>query len=128
MQLLQFTELLGNRLSDILAWEACNDRYIYMYLADGYWTAFEKSAFRFSRIYKSALLLPMRLPFAPFPIVTASVRQDGLRLAVKGLVCRGRSARKRVYVVGKERNATEYQKWHDRETWALRNLPKDVLR
>lgn len=39
--LVEFTELLKNRLSDILFQEAENDKYIYLYLADGYWTAFE---------------------------------------------------------------------------------------
>ncbi|WP_444343294.1 hypothetical protein [Phocaeicola sp.] len=39
--LLEFTELLKNRLSDILFQEAENDRYINLYLVDGYWTAFE---------------------------------------------------------------------------------------
>lgn len=127
MQLLQFTELLRNRLSDILVKESGNDRYIHLYLADGYWTAFEKSAFRLSRVYEPIMLLPMCLPFAPFLIVTASIRQDDLCLAVKGLAYQKRSAKERVYMAGKEKNAADYQKWHDRETWALRNLPKDVL-
>ena len=39
--LLEFTELLKNRLSDILFQESENDRYINLYLVDGYWTAFE---------------------------------------------------------------------------------------
>lgn len=33
--LVEFTELLKNRLSDILFQEAENDKYIYLYLADG---------------------------------------------------------------------------------------------
>lgn len=55
--LVEFTELLKNRLSDILFQEAGNDKYIYLYLADGYWTAFEKSAYRLCRIYGSSMLL-----------------------------------------------------------------------
>ena len=123
----EFTVLLRLRLSDILARESGNDRYIFLYLVDGYWTAFEKSAFRLSRVHAPVMLLPMRLSFAPFPIVTASVRQDGLRQAVKGLACRKRMAKERVYVVEKENSAADYRKWHDRETWALRNLPMYVL-
>lgn len=34
--LVEFTELLKNRLSDILFQEAGNDKYIYLYLADGF--------------------------------------------------------------------------------------------
>lgn len=74
--LVEFTELLKNRLSDILFQEAENDKYIYLYLADGYWTAFEKSAYRLCRIYGPAMILPMRLTFAPFPFVTASIMQE----------------------------------------------------
>ena len=36
-------------------------------------------------------------------------------------------AKERVYVVEKENSAADYRKWHDRETWALRNLPMYVL-
>lgn len=74
--LLEFTELLKNRLTDLLFEESGNDKYIYLYLADGYWTAFEKSAYRLYRIYEPVMLLPIRLPFTPFPIVTASVKKD----------------------------------------------------
>ena len=81
--LVEFTELLKNRLSDILFQEAENDKYIYLYLADGYWTAFEKSAYRLCLIYEPAMLLPMRLTFAPFPFVTASIMQDNLHTALR---------------------------------------------
>lgn len=56
--LLEFTELLKNRLTDLLFEEAGNDKYIYLYLADGYWTAFEKSAYRLYHIYNPVMLLP----------------------------------------------------------------------
>lgn len=49
--LLEFTELLKNRLTDLLLIEADNDKHVFLYLADGYWTAFEKSAYRLCRIY-----------------------------------------------------------------------------
>ena len=81
--LVEFTELLKNRLSDILFQEAENDKYINLYLADGYWTAFEKSAYRLCLIYGSAMLLPIRLTFAPFPFVTASIMQDNLHTALR---------------------------------------------
>ena len=96
--LVEFTELLKNRLSDILFQEAENDKYIYLYLADGYWTAFEKSAYRLCQIYESAMLLPMRLTFAPFPFVTASIRQDKLYAAMGGLSCQKRSKQERIYL------------------------------
>lgn len=57
--LLEFTELLKNRLTDLLLIEADNDKHVFLYLADGYWTAFEKSAYRLCRIYEPVMLLPM---------------------------------------------------------------------
>lgn len=104
--LLEFTELLKNRLTDLLLIEADNDKHVFLYLADGYWTAFEKSAYRLCRIYEPVMLLPMRLPFVPFPIVTASINQDSLQAAL---------------------NFTDYQNWHDRATHALRNLKEEAL-
>lgn len=106
--LVEFTELLKNRLSDILFQEAGNDKYIYLYLADGYWTAFEKSAYRLCRIYGSSMLLPMRLTFAPFPFVTASIMQDSLHTALSGLTCRMRSRKERIYLAGKDANIADY--------------------
>lgn len=123
--LVEFTELLKNRLSDILFQEAENDKYIYLYLADGYWTAFEKSAYRLCRIYGPAMILPMRLTFAPFPFVTASIMQDEIHTALRKLICQKRSRNERIYLAGKDTNIVDYQKWHDEVTFALRNLPKE---
>lgn len=125
--LVEFTELLKNRLSDILFQEAENDKYIYLYLADGYWTAFEKSAYRLCRVYEPVMLLPMRLTFAPFPFVTASIMQDELHIALSGLTCRMRSRNERIYLAGKDANIADYQKWLDKVTFALRNLPKEAM-
>lgn len=125
--LVEFTELLKNRLSDILFQEVENDRYINLYLADGYWTAFEKSAYRLCRIYGSSMLLPMRLTFAPFPFVTASIMQDEIHTALSGLTCRMRSRSERIYLAGIDTNMADYQKWHDKVTFALRNLPKEAM-
>lgn len=108
--LVEFTELLKNRLSDILFQEAGNDKYIYLYLADGYWTAFEKSAYRLCRIYGSSMLLPMRLTFAPFPFVTASIMQDSLHTALSGLTSRMRSRNERIYLAGKDANSKQSKK------------------
>ena len=125
--LLEFTELLKNRLTDLLFEEASNDKYIYLYLADGYWTAFEKSAYRLYRIYDPVMLLPMMLPSTPFPIVTASVKQDSLYAATKGLTCQKRSRHERLYVDEEEINIVAYQKWHDRVTDGLRSLSRKVF-
>lgn len=125
--LLEFTELLKSRLSDLLFQEANNDKYIYLYLADGYWTAFEKSAYRLSRIYEPVMLLPMRLPCVPFPFVTASIRQDKLYAAMSGLACQKRSRLERIYLAGRETSIAGYQKWHDKVTFVLRNLPKEAM-
>lgn len=125
--LLEFTELLKNRLSDLLFQEADNDKYIYLYLADGYWTAFEKSAYRFCRIYEPVMLLPMRLPYVPFPFVTASIKQDKLYAAMGGLSCQKRSKQERIYLAGREVDNAGYQKWHDKVTFVLRNLPKEAI-
>ena len=120
--LLEFAELLKNRLADLLFEEAGNDKYIYLYLADGYWTAFEKSAYRLYHIYEPVMLLPMRLPSTPYPIVTASIKQDSLYAATRGLTCRKRSRHERLYVAEGEMNIAAYQKWHDRATDGLRSL------
>ena len=120
--LLEFTELLKNRLTDLLFEESCIDKYIYLYLADGYWTAFEKSAYRLYRIYEPVMLLPIRLPFTPFPIVTASVKKDSLYAAIRGLTCRKRSKHERIYVDERNISIIAYQKWHDRVTDGLRSL------
>ena len=125
--LLEFTELLKSRLSDLLFQEANNDKYIYLYLADGYWTAFEKSAYRLSRIYEPVMLLPMRLPCVPFPFVTASIRQDKLYAAMSGLACQKRSRLERIYLAGRETSIAGYQKWQDKVTFVLRNLPKEAM-
>lgn len=125
--LVEFTELLKNRLSDILFQEAENDKHIYLYLADGYWTAFEKSAYRLCQIYGSAMLLPIRLTLAPFPFVTASIRQDKLYAAMSGLACQKRSRLERIYLAGRETSIAGYQKWHDKVTFVLRNLPKEAM-
>lgn len=119
----ELTELLRTRLCDILFKEAANDGMIYLYLADGYWTAFEKSAFRLSRLYAPALLVPMRLPSMPVPFVTASVGQESLRAAMAGADCLSRVGRERAYTSPAADNADTYRKWHDRETKALRCLP-----
>lgn len=120
--LLEFTELLKNRSTDFLFEESGNDKYIYLYLADGYWTAFEKSAYRLYRIYEPVMLLPIRLPFTPFPIVTASVKKDSLYAAIRGLTCRKRSKHERIYVDERNISIIAYQKWHDRVTDGLRSL------
>ncbi len=120
--LLEFTELLKNRSTDLLFEESGNDKYIYLYLADGYWTAFEKSAYRLYRIYEPVMLLPIRLPFTPFPIVTASVKKDSLYAAIRGLTCRKRSKHERIYVDERNISIIAYQKWHDRVTDGLRSL------
>lgn len=125
--LLEFTELLKNRLSDLLFQEAKNDKYIYLYFADGYWTAFEKSAYRLYRIYEPVMLLPMRLPLVPFPIVIASLKQSSLPAAIDALTCQKRSRHERIYLVGRDTNIADYPKWHDKATYILRNLPKDTL-
>ena len=64
--LLEFTELLKNRLTDLLFEEAGNDKYIYLYLADGYWTAFEKSAYRLYRIYEPVMLHKATIHSIPY--------------------------------------------------------------
>ena len=120
--LLEFTELLKNRLTDLLFEESGNDKYIYLYLADGYWTAFEKSAYRLYRIYEPVMLLPIRLPFTPFPIVTASVKKDSLYAAIRGLTCRKQPKHERIYVDERNISIIAYQKWHDRVTDGLRSL------
>lgn len=125
--LLEFTELLKNRLPDLLFEEAGNDKYIYLYLADGYWTAFEKSAYRLYRIYDPVMLLPIRLPFTPFPIVTASVKQDSLYAAIRGLTCRKRSKHERIYADERNISIIAYQKWHDMVTDGLRSLSGKAL-
>ena len=125
--LLEFTELLKNRSTDLLFEESGNDKYIYLYLADGYWTAFEKSAYRLYRIYEPVMLLPIRLPFTPFPIVTASVKKDSLYAAIRGLTCRKRSKHERIYVDERNISIIAYQKWHDRVTDGLRSLSGKAL-
>lgn len=125
--LLELTELLKNRLTDLLFEESGNDKYIYLYLADGYWTAFEKSAYRLCRIYEPVMLLPMRLPFVPFPIVTASINKDSLQAALSGLACQKRTKKERIYLAERDTNFTDYQNWHDRATHALRNLKEEAL-
>lgn len=125
--LLEFTELLKNRLTDLLLIEADNDKHVFLYLADGYWTAFEKSAYRLCRIYEPVMLLPMRLPFVPFPIVTANINQDSLQAALSGLACQKRTRNERIYLAERDTNFTDYQNWHDRATHALRNLKEEAL-
>ena len=125
--LLEFTKLLKNRLTDLLFEEAGNDKYIYLYLADGYWTAFEKSAYRLYHIYEPVMLLPMRLPSTPFPIVTASIKQDGLYAAIRGLTCRKRSRHERIYVDERNISIIAYQEWHDRVTDGLRSLSRKAF-
>ena len=120
--LFEFTELLKNRLADLLFEESGNDKYIYLYLADGYWTAFEKSAYRLYLIYDPVMLLPIRFPSTPFPIVTASIKQDSLYAAIRGLTCRKRSKHERIYVDERNISIIAYQKWHDRVTDGLRSL------
>ena len=120
--LLEFTELLKNRLTDLLFEEAGNDKYIYLYLAEGCGGGFEESAYRVYRIYEPVMLLPIRLPFTPFPIVTASVKKDSLYAAIRGLTCRKRSKHERIYVDERNISIIAYQKWHDRVTDGLRSL------
>lgn len=125
--LLEFTRLLNDHLSDLLYQESGNDKYIYLYLADGYWVAFEKSAYRLYHIYDSVMLLPMKLPFSPFPIVTASIKRDCLHAAIGGLVCRKRSRHERIYLAKRDTDVAAYQKWYSKVTHALRNLPQEAL-
>lgn len=71
------------------------------------------------------MILPMRLTFAPFPFVTASIMQDEIHTALRKLICQKRSRNERIYLAGKDTNIVDYQKWHDEVTFALRNLPKE---
>lgn len=125
--LLEFTELLKNRLTDLLFEESGNDKYIHLYLADGYWTAFEKSAYRLYHIYEPVMLLPMMLPAIPFPIVTASIKQDGLYAAIRGLTCRKWSRHERIYADEGNISIIAYQEWHDRVTDGLRSLSRKAF-
>lgn len=101
--LLEFTELLKNRLTDLLFQEAENDKYIYLYLADGYWTAFEKSAYRLCRIYEPVMLLPMRLPYVPFPFCNGK-HQARQTVCCYGRVVLSETFKARTYLFGRERN------------------------
>ena len=78
-------------------------------------------------IYEPVMLLPMRLPFVPFPIVTASINQDSLQAALSGLACQKRMRNERIYLAERDTNFTDYQNWHDRATHALRNLKEEAL-
>lgn len=125
--IIEFIELFQNRLSDILFKEANNERYMYLYDTGSYWMAFEKSAYMLSRLYANALLFPMKIPYIPYPIVTASIEQARLHTIIKGLVCKKRTIKERIYVTGEMNNLLSYNKWHDRETEVLRTLPSTSI-
>lgn len=125
--IIEFIELFQNRLSDILFKEANNESYMYLYDTGSYWMAFEKSAYMLSKLYDHALLLPMKTPYIPFPIVTASIEQEKLHFIVNGLICKKRTGKERIYVAGKVGNVSSYNKWHDRETKVLRTLPSSSI-
>ena len=97
--IIEFIELFQNRLSDILFKEANNERYMYLYLYDtgSYWMSFERSAYMLSRLYANALLLPMKIPYIPYPIITASIEQARLHTIINGLVCKKRTIKERIY-------------------------------
>ena len=118
---LEFKGLLNDRLPDILFKEARNARYIYLYRAGRYWLAFEKSAFRLSNVCASAMLYPIKISTAPFPIVAASVEYDELVAAVEGMKCLEISETDMIYECGKYYRGGAYDKWHDRETEILRS-------
>lgn len=118
----EFPLLLQNHLQDILFQEASNDRYMYLYYADRYWTAFERSAFQLRRLYPDAELIPMKLSLASFPILLANVRQDDLHKVVKRLACRKATTKERVYAVERIRNLSIYNKWHNEETRELQTM------
>ena len=125
--IIEFIELFQNRLSDILFKEANNERYMYLYDTGSYWMAFEKSAYMLSKLYDHALLLPMKTPYIPFPIVTARIEQEKVHLIVIGLFCKKMTGKERIYVAGKVGNVSSYNKWHDRETKVLRTLPSSSI-
>ena len=109
----EFPLLLQNRLTDILFQEASNSRYMYLYYADQYWTAFERSAFQLWRI---------KLSLSPYPIVVASVREKELHKVVKGLACKKCSVKERIYVAQNITNPISYNHWHEEETRGLRTI------
>lgn len=125
--IIEFIELLQSRLPDILSKEANNERYMYLYDAGNYWMAFERSAYMLSKLYVHALLLPMKTPYIPFPIVAASIEQEKLHSIVNGLICKKRTGKERIYVTGKVENVSFYDRWHDRETKILRTLPSTSI-
>lgn len=118
----EFPLLLQNRLTDILFQEASNSRYMYLYYADQYWTAFERSAFQLWRIYPNTELIPMKLSLSPYPIVVASVREKELHKVVKGLACKKCSVKERIYVAQNITNPISYNHWHEEETRGLRTI------
>ena len=125
--IIEFIELFQNRLSDILFKEANNERYMYLYDTGSYWMAFERSAYMLSRLYANALLLPMKIPYIPYPIVTVSIEQARLHTIINGLVCKKRAIKERIYVADEMNNVLSYNKWHDRETEVLRTLPSTSI-
>ncbi len=117
-------ELLGGRLAAILAREACGSGVMRLYLADGYWTAFEESAYELCRLCPDAQLLAVDVHTTPQPVVTASVAAGELHKAVCGLGGGVISGVEAVYEVGRSARPN-YRRWHNRATAGLRALRRN---
>ncbi len=111
--------LIEKRMPDILVDEAVNRLCIHLYYAGRYWVAFEKSAFNLCSVYGKAIINPMKILTAPFPIVMASIDGDSIASAMRNLQCRERSVKELVYEIGGTANDSTYHQWHKRKVSSI---------
>lgn len=108
--------LIKGYMPDILYMEAGNLSHIYLYRADDYWVAFERSAFNLCRAYSDSIITPMKVANAPVPIVMASVKSKDVLEATHNLHCLSRTEKLRVYDARNlSCNNASFSRWHNRK-------------
>lgn len=119
-------ELLKTRLPGILMKEASNTESVYLYLTDGYWMAFERSAYRLCTLFSEAIQLPMKVATVPFPIVAAGVPCSSASAVLGRLTCVAHSSVERIYKVAQPWGEVAYCRWHKRMTCGVARPRRSV--
>lgn len=85
----EFIQQLINSIPEIICREHSNQQYIYLYKTRNYWSAFDKSAFLLSRLFKNTHTAILKIRIHPFPIIMVSISDNELqRYNKQHILCR----------------------------------------
>ena len=115
-------ELVETRLFDIIRTEDTTGRCIRLYGAGDYWHAFEESAYQSSLPFGTDDITVLRHKAYPFPVVMASISDDGLQAYGKNHMFRRKAPGYRE-LVGMGNSMKQYKEWHKKEVMKFFPFP-----